>query len=105
MYLLIFWMLLCGILSLITGGSFMEGLLSPLILLGVIALAIWLIRRQFTKAHTRYTSLPKQTQETAPPTQCRKCGHMTPPDMIYRGTASYVKIGVYIRILADAPLG
>ena len=74
---------LCGLLAIMDGESFLTGALSPVLLFGGIALAVWCYRR---------TARQNERQRTlkARSTQCRKCGQMvTPQYASRRGKASY----------------
>ena len=79
----IIFMLLCGILAVMSGDSFIAGALSPVILFGGIGLAVWWFKNR-TRENTR-----KQTLE-ARSMRCRKCGQMVIPQyQSHGGKTSY----------------
>ena len=80
---LIIFMVLCGLIAVISGDSFITGALSPVILFGGIGLAIWWFRKR-TRENAHQRTLDARS------TQCRKCGHMvTPQYQSRRGKTSY----------------
>ena len=87
---LIFFMLFAGLVSVLTGGSFMGGALECLLFFSGLAFLIWWIRK---KSSEHQTPPPPSYHHESPDqrsTQCRKCGRMTRPCyQSSRGTASY----------------